>query len=168
MPTDFSIRVAVPDDENRVSALLEASYPVSMAARYAAAVLECVLPSMTRANPALLAASTYYLAEIEAGGIVACGGWTRERPGDGAVAPGVAHIRHFATHPEYVGRGIARAIYDRCERDARAAGMHRFECYASLNSEGFYAALGFESLRRFELSLASGLRLPAVLMVRSF
>ena len=130
------------------------------------AVLDAALPLMTRANPVLLASGTYYLAESDAGLAVGCGGWSRERPGSGEVAPELAHIRHFATHPEWIGRGIERALYARCEQDARAAGIRRFECNASLNGEGFYAALGFAPVRPIELPMGS-VAVPAILMQRS-
>lgn len=167
MSLHYSIRIATPEDEARVSALLAASYPALMASSYAPAVLEGALPLMTRANPALLASGSYYLVETADRRIVACGGWTHARPGDGLLTPGLAHIRHFGTHPDCLRHGLGRAIYRRSERDARAAGAGRFECYASLNSEGFYAALGFESRRRIALELRPGLTLPAVLMTRA-
>ncbi len=167
MPADFTVRVATPEDEFAVSGLLGASYPVLMASSYDEAVLAAALTSMTRANPALLSARTYYVAETEDGLIVGCGGWTRERPGDGQVVPELAHIRHFATHPEWVGRGIGRRLYARCEEEARSIGVRRFECYSSLNAEGFYAAIGFRSIRRIEVPMGADLTFPSVLMKRS-
>ena len=150
-----------------MSGLLEASYPTLMPPGYDAAVLAAALPLMTRANPALLSSGTYFLAESVDGLTVGCGGWTRERPGSGEVAPDLAHIRHFATHPEWIGRGVGRALYSRCAREARAAGARRLECYASLNAEGFYAALGFKSLERIEVPMGAGATLPSLLMARS-
>jgi len=164
---DVTLKIATPEDAARVAALLAASYPPLMAAGYDAALLAAALPLLTRANPALLLAGTFYLAEASGGRLVGCGGWTRERPDDGEVVPGVAHLRHFATHPERLRRGIGGALYRRCESDARSAGVRRFECYASLNSERFYAALGFASQRRVALALRPGLQLPAVLMART-
>lgn len=167
MPSEVAVRIATPADEGRVEALLEASYPSLMAGYYDPAVLRAALPLMTRANPALLAGGTYYLAETAERGLVACGGWTRERPDGGTISPGIGHVRHFATHAHDVGRGFGRAIYLRCARDARAAGLRYLHCYASLNAEGFYAALGFAARRRIAVPLRAGLLLPAVLMVRS-
>jgi GNAT superfamily N-acetyltransferase len=162
-----AIRIAKPDDEPAVGVLLEASYPELMRRGYDAAVLAAALPVMTRANPVLLASGTYYLAETASRCIVGCGGWTRERPGSGEVEDGVGHVRHFATHPDWIGRGVGRGIYEVCEREARVAGINRFECYASLNAEGFYAALGFRTTRRIDLALTSDHVLPCVAMERS-
>ena len=44
----------MPEDDARLSDLLEACYPALMPAGYDQATLDLVLPLMTRANPALL------------------------------------------------------------------------------------------------------------------
>lgn len=164
---DFTLRVAVPEDGPRVTALLEACYPLLMAGGYEEADLAVALPLMTRANPALLSSGTYYVAEAADGQVVGCGGWTRERPGTAEVADGLAHIRHFGTRPDWLGRGVGRAIYKLCEKEARAAGVQRLECYSSLNAERFYLALGFTKSGPMVIPLDTGVGLPAVLMVRA-
>lgn len=166
MAEGIRIRPARPDDEAAVSALLAASYPVLMPAGYDPAVLSAALPLMTRANPALLASGRYFLAEEAGGQVVGCGGWTPERPGRGDVAPGLGHIRHFATHPERLGRGIGRAIYEASAAQAGAAGVQRFECYASLNAVAFYAALGFVARGRMEVAMGPEVRFPCEVMDR--
>ncbi|MDH3737912.1 MAG: GNAT family N-acetyltransferase [Alphaproteobacteria bacterium] len=167
MPVGFTVRIATPTDDARVSDLLKASYTELMPTAYDAATLALVLPAMTRANPALLATGTYFVAETVNGHIVGCGGWTKERPGSGDVALGLGHIRHFATHPNWLGRAIGRTIYDSSEAQAHSAGIRQFECYASLNAEGFYAALGFTPVRRVEVQMGEDMTFPSILMVRS-
>jgi len=147
LPADIFVRTATPADDALVSELLQASYPVLMRPSYEGDVLAAALPLMTRADPALLSSGTFYLVKIEDGRVVGCGGWTRERPGSGEVAPELAHIRYFAVHPERNRCGVGRAIYAKCEEKARSAGVRRFECCSSLNAEGFYAALGFRTVR---------------------
>lgn len=167
MGNDYSVSVATVDHAAGVSALLQASYPVLMEPAYNEAVLAPALELMTKANPVLLASGTFYVAESHDGLVVGCGGWTREPPpGDNRVAEDLGHIRHFATHPDWTARGIARAIYDACEADARSAGINSFECYSSLNAEGFYLAVGFESIRKIDAELAPGVVFPGVLMRR--
>jgi GNAT superfamily N-acetyltransferase len=160
------IRSAIPDDAGLVDALLAASYPALMAPAYDRITLAAALPLMTRANPDLLESGTFYVAQTREGMIIGCGGWTRARPGSGDIEPGLAHIRHFATHPRHVGRGIGRAIYNRCHSEARIADMVRFECYSSLNAEPFYAAVGFAPVRKMEICLADRVIFPCVLMSR--
>ncbi len=167
MRSAVTIREATAADELLVSELLNASYPNLMATAYDPFILAATLPFMTRANSVLLRSGTYYLSETQDGAIVGCGGWTFQRPSDGSVAPGLAHIRHFATHPDWIGGGIGRALYARCEDKARSAGAHEFECCSSLNAEGFYSALGFNTVKRIDVPMGRELSFPAVLMRRT-
>ncbi|HEX6998312.1 MAG TPA: GNAT family N-acetyltransferase [Gammaproteobacteria bacterium] len=166
MGSDYAVRVATLEDAEAVGALLRASYPRLMARSYDEALLAPALELMTKANPSLLGSGTYYLAELSTGLVVGCGGWTVERPGTGAVEPGAGHLRHFAVHPDWTRRGIGRAIFAVCERDARVAGVTTFECYSSLNAEKFYRALGFERIREMDIELRPPVALPGVLMRR--
>ena len=166
MSTDFTIRVASLEDEESVTALLQASYPILMSSRYSLEVLSTVLPAMTKANPSLLLSGTFYLTEITNQLVIGCGGWTRERPGSGEIKAGVGHLRHFATHPEWVGKSVGRTIYEMCEREAKIAELHCLECYSSLNAEGFYAALGFQSVKNIDLLLGNHQKIASVLMRR--
>jgi len=163
---EFTVRVATAEDEAAVCDLLGASYPELMSASYDAALLADALPLFTRANASLLSSGSYYLAESEVRGLVGCGGWTRGRPGTGEVVPGLGHIRHFGTHASWIGKGVGRSIYAMCEEKARAAGVRRFECYSSLNAQGFYAALGFRPVRQIEVQLSPEVAVPGVLMQR--
>jgi len=160
-------RPATPDDAGRIEELLEASYSTLMTASYDRAVLDMALPLMTRADPALLRSGRYYVCQAAEGDIIGCGGWSLERPGTGLVEPGLAHIRHFATHPACIGMGVGRVLYERCESDARLVDVDRFECYASLNAEPFYAALGFKTVKRIKIPMGDDLQFAVALMVRS-
>jgi GNAT superfamily N-acetyltransferase len=166
MSTDFTIRIASPEDEKSVTALLEASYPILMSSRYSQEILSVVLPTMTKANPSLLSSGTFYLAEIANKLVIGCGGWTKERPGNGEIIPGVGHIRHFATHPEWVGKSVGRTIYQRCEREAKIAKIHCLECYSSLNAESFYTALGFKALKNIDIFLSNNQKITSIWMRR--
>jgi GNAT superfamily N-acetyltransferase len=161
------VRVASPEDAGAVSAVLRPSYARLMAPAYPPDLLARTLPLITRANPALLASGRYYLVEAETGEPAGCGGWSAHPPGASEPDPRRAHIRHFATHPAWVGRGVGRMLYESCEGDARAAGFTRFEAWASLNGEGFYAALGFCRLEQIETPMPGGIRFPAVRMERA-
>jgi N-acetylglutamate synthase-like GNAT family acetyltransferase len=163
MPLPFTIRRADLTDAEAVTTLLSASYPVLMAAAYEVDVLVRALPLMVRANPVLLASGSFHLAETP-GDVVGCGGWTPERPGTGEVEPGLGHIRHFAVDPGWTGRGVGRSLFEACRAQARSRGVSVFECYASLNAQPFYQALGFSGLERREIAMGDAVRFPAVLM----
>jgi hypothetical protein len=57
-------------------------------------------------------------------------------------------------------------LYDRCQADARNIGVQRFVCYASLNGEAFYAALGFRIVGAIEVSMGIQLTFPSIHMTR--
>ncbi|HYD36472.1 MAG TPA: GNAT family N-acetyltransferase [Allosphingosinicella sp.] len=160
------LRVATPEDSDAVAAVLRPSYGELMAPAYPPDLLARALPLITRPNQRLLASGRYYLVEAATGEPAGCGGWSRDPPDRLEADPERAHIRHFATHPAWLRRGAGRLIYERCEADARAAGFTVFECYASLNGEGFYAALGFRRLGRIETPMPGGIRFPAIRMER--
>lgn len=162
------VRVATPGDADAVTRLLEASYPTLMAPAYPAEMLAPALALMTRANPALLACGTFFVAEDPSGGIVGCGGWTPGVPGPNP-APGDAttgHVRHFAVHPGALRRGVGRALIGRTIDDARSAGMTRLSCYSSLVAVEFYASAGFEALEERTMMLAEGVPILTVVMER--
>jgi N-acetylglutamate synthase-like GNAT family acetyltransferase len=166
MQGEFTVRVALANDERLVSELLAASYPDLMATNYEEKVLKVALPRMTQANPALLKSGTFYVAQTQDYRVIGCGGWTFERPGSGEVDPQLAHIRHFATHPEWLRQGVGRAIYSRCEAEAVAAGAREFECFASLNAQEFYGSLGFIAVNQIKVSMGPDVTFPAALMKR--
>lgn len=99
----FTARAANPGDAWAITELLHASYPTLMRLAYDPDVLAMALRSTTSANAAFLASGTYHAAETTDGRLVGCGGWTREVPGTGEVVENIAHIRHFATHPDWTG-----------------------------------------------------------------
>ena len=162
----YSIRTATPADSEAVTALLEACYPTLFAASYEPAILAPALPRMTKANPRLLASGNFFVAENQTGAIVGCGGWSKEQPGGTGLQENEGHVRHFATHPGWLRRGIGRAIIDRSIDQASAAGIRRLECYSSLVAIRFYEAAGFAVVGPWTVDLGPGVTLPACLMRR--
>jgi GNAT superfamily N-acetyltransferase len=162
-----TIRIATEEDADAVSALLSASYPALLADYYDRAVLDLALPLITKANPMLLASGTFYFAESQGYSVTACGGWTMEQPGTGTLESGIAHIRHFGTHPNWVRQGLARAILERCVEDASARDVRVLECQSTLAAEEFYAAQGFKTLGTIEVILTPNVPFPALLMRRA-
>ena len=163
----FTVRIATAGDEAAVSSLLDASYSHLLRHHYAPELLIVALPLMTRANPALLACGTYYVAEASDGQAIGCGGWTVERPVTGETADGLAHIRHFATHPQWIGKGVGKALLTRSIRDAEARSVSALECYSTLNAEKFYQAGGFERVRAIEVPFTPETKFPAIHMMRT-
>ena len=161
----IEIREALGEDRAAVEDVLRRSFAPLMAQAYDAGLLARALPLMTRAHPRLLGSGTYFLAEAD-GRAVGCGGWSLTAPGRDRIEPGVAHIRHFATAADFTGRGVGRRLYERCETQARAAGIARFECYSSRNGEGFYASLGFRRIALIGVAMGPDLLFPSIHMKR--
>lgn len=166
MTARFVVRTACPDDADAVETLLGASYPTLMASGYDGDCLAKALPLMIRANPALLRAGTYYLAIDSGGRPIGCGGWTFQQPGnpEAEVDLALGHIRHFATDPRWVRRGVGRVVFKHCLKTAREASVQRFECYSSLVATDFYEALGFVRIEPITVIIAPGITLPSARM----
>ncbi|HVH98988.1 MAG TPA: GNAT family N-acetyltransferase [Enhygromyxa sp.] len=166
----FIIRPAQLHDREGIDAMLARSYPPLLAPGYDPELLAVALPAMTRAQPKLLECPTWFVAVDESGEVVGCGGWTRERPGTGAVEAGLGHVRHFGTDIDHLRRGIARAIAMAMLDSARAGGIEQLECYSTLVAEHFYASLGFRTIETITVPMPHGERhgefvqFPAVLM----
>ena len=160
------IRRAKATDTSAIERVFLSSFPVLMTKAYPQALLRTALPLMTKPNERLLCSGTYYVAETD-GLIIGCGGWTHEEPGGSATMLGVAHIRHFAVAADYIGRGVGRALFDRCKADARMENVRMFKCFSSRNAEAFYAALGFRLRGEIDVQLGADVRFPSLLMERS-
>ena len=158
---EIKIRTATPEDAALLTELITASYRQLDTGLYDSAQLAAALPVMSQANPKLLESGTYYVAEVD-GTAAACGGWTFEKPGSGEVEDGVAHIRHFATHPDYLRRGLARLLLDHCLQEAKARGATLMKSQATLPAEKFYASAGFRTLRPIEVRMGPDIVLPAL------
>jgi GNAT superfamily N-acetyltransferase len=163
--TEIVVRVATSDDLDLLSDLIAASYMTHDDGSYDRANLAAAMPTISKANPKLLASGTYFVAEI-GGEPVGCGGWTFDRPGSGEIVDGVAHIRHFATHPDHKRKGVAKVLLERCLADAAAAGVHLMKSQSTLPAEPFYAAAGFQRVRPIEVESGPGVMLPAIEMER--
>lgn len=159
----MKIRVSTIEDMPVVEALLGRSYPALMASAYEAGVLAFALPFMTKAKPELLTSGTFYVAE-HAGRIAGCGGWTFGEPGSGRTVPGLAHLRHFAVDPAQARQGIGRLLFGRCAQSAAKEGALRFQAFAGLNAESFYASMGLRRLDIVSIPMGPDVVFPVVLM----
>jgi N-acetylglutamate synthase-like GNAT family acetyltransferase len=78
-----------------------------------------------------------------------------------------AHIRHFATHPDWLRLGIARTLLLRCFREANMTGISSLECHSSLVAVDFYLATGFRVVEPIEMKLTPDISIDGMLMRRS-
>ena len=156
----MNIRPTTIADLAVVDALLARSYPKLLKADSPPSVLVTVLPVIARAQPKLLRCGTYYVVE-EDGQVLGAGGWTPDR-----TDPALGHIRHVATDDRALRRGVGRRLLNHCFDTARAAGVQRMECWATLTAERFYQAVGFQTVGPMDVTLEGGIRFPSLRMLR--
>ena len=153
-------------DGPAVSSLLEESYTKLLAIDYEPDLLAKLLPLVTKANSQLLASGNFYVAYTQPGHFIGCGGWSREQPGSNEIRQGEAHIRHFATHPNWIRRGVGRALLNRCMQDAKNASVKVPQCHSSLSAVDFYRASGFVVIRPIDMQSSPDVSTPGVLLRR--
>ncbi|MDA7427459.1 GNAT family N-acetyltransferase [Primorskyibacter aestuariivivens] len=122
------------------------------------------LPLISRAQPALLASGSYFVA-VRDGAVVGAGGWTMQAPGGRPGLRGVGHIRHVVTDHRQTRQGIGRRLMTHVMWYARAAGCEALHCQSTLTAVPFYAALGFVAQGRIEVELPRGITFPAEFMI---
>lgn len=159
----LDIRPASPDDRDALERVIADCYATVYPGWYDADLLGEALPLMLKIDPALLASGRYFVAS-QGKDVAGCGGWSARTPGTGVELGGTAHIRHFATHPDFMHQGVGGAILDRCIAETRAAGMQRLQCFSSTPAEGFYARHGFRRIDNVNVMLGDSVSFPAVLM----
>ena len=168
-PLTLTLRLATPSDLAAVDGLLARSYLRLLGADCLPSVRVTALPILARAQPVLLASGRYWLAQDAGGRLLGAGGWSMGAPpadGPGPRSPQVAHVRHVATDPDALRRGVARAILARSMEDARAAGAQVMACLSTRMAVPFYASVGFRGTEAVTVPLAPGIGFPAVRMRR--
>lgn len=166
MDTTLTLRRARPDDLDQVDRLLRASYPQLLKADYPPSVMVLALPLISKARPELLASGRYFLAETEDGAIVGAGGWSPDSPLDGRSVDQTGHVRHVATHPDHLRRGIAAAIMGEVIVDCLRNAVRWLDCLSTRTAVPFYEQQGFRTLHEIDVNLRPGIIFPAVRMMR--
>jgi GNAT superfamily N-acetyltransferase len=173
----FTVREARAADIEPLTALIARSVRELSRGYYDERQIESSIVHVFGVDSQLVADGTYYVVEAE-GAPVACGGWSRratlyggdqhKSAEDALLDPKVdpARIRAFFVDPSFARRGIGRLLLEHCARIAAAEGFSRIELAATLPGEPMYARLGFTELRRFDVELPDGVRLPIVQMAR--
>jgi len=87
-----------------------------------------------------------------------------EIAGMGALVIETRELRACYVVPGVARKGVGSAIVREIERIAREYGLRSLDLIASLTSEPFYSALGYEVLERGEHVLQSGRRMVCVEM----
>jgi N-acetylglutamate synthase-like GNAT family acetyltransferase len=155
----MNVRVATNRDIPALRELIDLSARELSRAHYSPEQIDSAARHIFGVDTQLIADATYFVVDGPSGPIAA-GGWSRRRTLYGGdqfkqeqdplldPAGEPARIRAFFVHPSWTRRGLATAIYDACERSARAMGFRTFELMATLPGEPLYRKLGFEVVER--------------------
>lgn len=169
MNTWLTLRTARPEDVPELRRMHRRSMRELGGALYTPAQIEGLFLTLDTADPALVAAGRYFVAEAD-GTIVGSGGWGRAMPGVAATeadGPPDATIRAVFVHPAFTRRGIARRIMDVAETDAVLRGRaETIRLVATLSGLPLYRALGYRAGEAIAVALANGERFPAVPMAK--
>jgi GNAT superfamily N-acetyltransferase len=169
------IRKARLDERQAISELIAVSARQLSRQHYNDQQIEGAIATVFGVDTDLIDDGTYFVAESE-GHLVGCGGWSKRKAlfgGDqyssrdsGYLDPQTepAKIRAFFIHPAHARKGIARAILERCEIEARAEGFHALELMATLPGIEFYKSCGFSATGDFDLDLNQDMKLELVPM----
>ena len=174
MTTDaFTLRRATPSDVPALRRMHRRSLRGLGDGHYSAAQIDGLFATVETVDPALIAAGTYYLADV-GGEVAGSGGWTLRRPAyedriDAGERRGrIATMRAIFVDPAFARRGIARAIMTLAESEAILFGeAEGFDLVATLSGLPLYRVLGYRAGARVELPLDNGLTFPGVRMTKS-
>jgi GNAT superfamily N-acetyltransferase len=190
---EIRLRLAVPDDVQVLSKLIEASVRGLQTEDYTPAQIEGALKTVFGVDTQLIADGTYIVAEAhishsEAAAkadsktervMIGCGGWSKRKTlfgsdqwtgrEDALLDPkrDAAKIRAFFIHPDWARQGVGSMILQACEDAARAAGFTRYEMGATLTGAKLFGARGYAAVKPISISLVNGETLPVIQMVKS-
>jgi GNAT superfamily N-acetyltransferase len=137
--------------------------------------IETAIETVFGVDTDLIEDGTYFVVEID-GELVGCGGWSKRKTlygGDQFTsrdasyldpASEPAKIRAFFIHPDHARKGIARALLNHCETEARGEGFRALELMATLPGIEFYKSCGFVETGNFDLQLTEAVKLELVPM----
>ncbi|MEX2612367.1 MAG: GNAT family N-acetyltransferase [Gaiellaceae bacterium] len=170
-----TLRVATPDDEVAIDALMKESaaalFPLFYDERQSASAVRYV----AQVDPMLLADGTYFVLE-SGDDIVACGGWSRRdrlytgsgdskddaRALDPSSEP--ARVRAMFVRADWTRRGLGRRILEECEAAARREGFRELALVATLPGVPLYLAYGFRRVEDTEVTMPDGVTIACVSM----
>ena len=165
---DYVIRKATLSDRAAITQLIKDSARSLSRDDYSDAQIEGAIATVFGVDSNLIIDATYFVAE-SAGELIGCGGWSKRKTlfgGDqyaardaGYLDPETepAKIRAFFIHPQHARKGIASAILEACESEAKAAGFRSMELMSTLPGIKLYQACGYEGDSRVELPVGEGI-----------
>jgi GNAT superfamily N-acetyltransferase len=163
---EFNLRTASIDDVPELERLIPESVRSLSSGHYSERQIEAALGTAFGVDTQLIRDGTYFVAEA-AGKIVGSGGWSRRKTLFGGDAQpdrqselldpsrDAARIRAFFVRPDWARRGVARALLEKCEQEARAEGFKSAELVATLPGHRLYSVCGYRGDQRLDYPLVN-------------
>ncbi len=136
----MKVREFRPDDAEDLPLVLHASVHAVGRKAYTQAQLEAWSPKPMTGD--------VFLARASDGRSVFVGVDEAEKPIAFIELEKDGHIDCFYCHPEVVGTGVGRKLYDRLEKEAVTAGLSRLYVEASETAKRFFLRQGFAMIKR--------------------
>ncbi|WP_082828568.1 GNAT family N-acetyltransferase [Tistrella mobilis] len=134
-PGEMTIRPAVIDDAGAISRIILQALRQTNAADYPPEVIAAVAANFSPAAVVARMETRQVLVAVAQAGVV------------GTASLDGGTVRSVFVHPGCHGRGIGAALMASIEQLALADGLSRLVVPSSVTAEGFYAKLGFMTLR---------------------
>jgi len=163
------------EDRDAIQQLIADSARRLSREHYTELEIETAIETVFGVDTSLIKDGTYFVVEID-GQLAGCGGWSKRKTlfgGDQYTSRDVgyidpksepAKIRAFFIHPDHARKGIARAIVNECEDEARERGFHALELLSTLPGIEFYKSCGFTETGTLDLDLTEQVKLKFVPM----
>jgi GNAT superfamily N-acetyltransferase len=179
--TDFTHRLAGPDDVPEIVELMQLSILENMKSFLSPTEIEAAQETMG-VDWTLIEDQTYFVIETVQDNkrlMVGCGGWGKRRTlygGDHSVgrddslsdpAVDAARIRAMYTHPLWTRHGIGTLLLEIGETAARDAGFKTIELGSTIPGEPFYLARGYKEVSRDTHIGANGAENVVIRMVKT-
>jgi GNAT superfamily N-acetyltransferase len=172
---DYVIRKATLADRPTIAQLIKDSARSLSRADYSDEQIEGAIATVFGVDTNLIIDETYFVADC-AGTLIGCGGWSKRKtlfggdqysardPGELDPKTEPARIRAFFIHPQHARKGVARAILEACESEARACGFQALELMSTLPGIKLYRACGYQGEDRVELEVGEGVTIELLPM----
>ena len=174
----FELRHASAADVPQISELISASVRGLAKGIYDDRQIALSIVSVFGVDHQLIDDGTYFVA-VSDGQIVGCGGWSKRKTLYGSSnyensrdperldpKTEACKIRAFFIHPGSARQGIGRAILERCEADAKAAGFNSAEMMSTLPGVPLYEACGYIRCESVGVSIGEGDEIECIRMSR--
>lgn len=152
----FVVRRMVPDDAPGMHRVHTQAVTAVCAAYVEPAAVEAWLHGRTAekyAEAADTGGETFWIAALEDDSVIGFSSWRRDE------------LVSLFVDPAYHGRGVGRALFDACEKNAAEKGHALRRLVATLNAVSYYEALGFRQVRE-SYREKQGQRIPHIEMTR--